>query len=140
EDPAEYLTYLRSLNLFETASFTEEDEQRTRQYQEESKRVILQRALGNEQDFLSSLGMVSEVKAFDTFSIPRVAQLTQRSNQFNLRTVRYTEEEIKRISAEPGYYTISFSLTDKFGDHGLICIVILKREDDATLFIDSWIM
>ncbi len=140
EDPAEYLPFLRSLNLFETASFTEEDELRTKQYQEEALRNILQQSFENENDFLESLKMQSEVKAFDKFSIPRVAQLTQRSNQFNLRTVRYTEEDIKLISTNPDYHTISLSLEDRFGDHGLVCIIILKKVNDKTLFIDSWIM
>ncbi len=140
EDPAEYLLFLRSLNLFETASFTEEDELRTKQYQEEAQRNILLRSFENENDFLANLGMVSDVRKFDAFTIPRVAQLTQRSNQFNLRTVRYTEEDIKRISADPGYFTISLTLEDRFGDHGLIGIIILKKEDDTSLFIDSWIM
>ncbi len=94
----------------------------------------------NESDFLQSLGMVAEVKQFDKFTIPRVAQLSQRSNQFNLRTVRYTEEGIAQISSDRGYYGVSLSLKDKFGDHGLIGIIILKKEDESTLFIDSWIM
>ena len=140
EDPAEYLLYLRSLNLFETASFTEEDEIRTKQYQEEAQRNMLLQSFESEDDFLKNLDMISEVKKFDTFTIPRVAQLTQRSNQFNLRTIRYTEEDIKRIGADKGYYTLSLSLADRFGDHGLIGIIILKKENDATLFIDSWIM
>jgi len=140
EDPAEYLIYLRSLNLFETASFTEEDEQRTKQYQEEAQRNILLQSFDNELDFLSNLQMESDVAAFDEFSIPRVAQLTQRSNQFNLRTIRYTEEDVKIISKDPDWFTISLSLKDKFGDHGLICVIVLKKQDQDTLFIDSWIM
>lgn len=140
EDPAEYLQYLRSLNLFETASFTEEDEQRTRQYQEEAQRNMLLQSFDNEHDFLANLGMTSDVKAFDEFTIPRVAQLTQRSNQFNLRTVRYTEDEVKLIANNPDYYTISLTLEDKFGSHGLIGIIILHKQDAQTLFIDSWIM
>jgi FkbH-like protein len=140
EDQAEYLLYLRSLNLFETSSFTEEDELRTRQYQQEAKRSILQHTFENESDFLAGLQMVADVKAFDEFTTPRVAQLTQRSNQFNLRTIRYTEEDVKRISNDPLHYTMSLTLADRFGDHGLIGIVILKKEDDTTLFIDSWIM
>ena len=72
----------------------------------------------NENDFLKSLNMLSESKPFDSFSIPRVAQLSQRSNQFNLRTERYTEEDIKRISLSDDYLTVSFTLEDKFGDNG----------------------
>jgi len=139
EDPAEYLNYLRTLNLFETSSYTEKDEQRTQQYQEEAKRHVAQKTFTNENDFLATLEMVSTVKPFDKFNIPRVAQLTQRSNQFNLRTIRYTEEEIQQITTSKDYYTFSFTLQDKFGDNGLISIIILKKQNEA-LFIDTWIM
>jgi FkbH-like protein len=139
EDPAEYLNYLRTLNLFETASHTEKDEQRTQQYQQEAKRHVAQKMFTNENGFLATLEMVSTVKPLDKFNIPRVAQLTQRSNQFNLRTIRYTEEEIQQIAASKDYYTFSFTLQDKFGDNGLISIIILKKQNEA-LFIDTWIM
>ena len=140
EDPAEYLIYLRGLNLFETASFTEDDETRTKQYQEEAQRNMLLQSFDNELDFLKNLNMVSEVRAFEEFSIPRVAQLTQRSNQFNLRTIRYTEEDLKLISNDPNYFTLSLTLEDRFGNHGLIGIIMLKKLDADTVFIDSWIM
>jgi FkbH-like protein len=140
EDPAEYLKYLRTLNLFETASFTDEDEQRTLQYQEEAKRNTLQKSFVNEEEFLENLEMKSDVKSFDQFTTPRVAQLTQRSNQFNLRTIRYTEDEISTISESTDYLTLSFTLEDKFGDHGLVCVIILKFQNEQTLFIDTWIM
>ncbi len=140
EDPAEYLVYLRGLNLFETASFTEEDELRTKQYREEAQRNVLLQSFDNEHEFLLNLNMLSDVKPFDDFNTPRVAQLTQRSNQFNLRTIRYTEADIKQIRKDPDYATLSLSLEDRFGDHGLVGLIILKKEDNKTLFIDSWIM
>jgi FkbH-like protein len=139
EDPAEYLQYLRSLNLFETSTYSHEDSKRTKQYQEEAKRKEIQTQFNNEGDFLKSLEMTSSVQPFNSFTIPRVAQLTQRSNQFNLRTVRYTEEEIKNITVSDDYYTLTFTLHDKFGDYGLISVLILKKEG-RTLFIDTWIM
>jgi len=140
EDPAEYLHYLRTLNLFETASYTEEDESRTLLYQEEAQRTILQRSFTNEAGFLESLDMKAVVKPFDNFTIPRVAQLSQRSNQFNLRTIRYTEADIKNISQSDKHLTLSFNLADKFGDYGLIAFIILEKQNKDTLFIDSWIM
>jgi len=140
EDPANYLAYLRSLNLFETASFTEEDSERTKQYQEETLRNILQRSFDNGNDFLANLGMTAIVKTFDEFCIPRVAQLTQRSNQFNLRTIRYTEEDIRFLCKDPDFLTISLSLEDRIGHHGLIAVIILKKQDEYSLFIDTWIM
>lgn len=140
EDPGEYLEYLYSLNLFETASYSEGDKDRTKQYQVEAQRVSLQKSFTNEADFLKSLDMVSEVKGFDSFNTPRVAQLSQRSNQFNLRTVRYTEDEITAIKNNDDYATFSFTLADKFGDNGLICVIILKKQDKETLFVDTWFM
>lgn len=140
EDPGEYLEYLYSLNLFETASYSEGDKDRTRQYQVEAQRVSLQKSFTNEADFLKSLDMVSEVKGFDAFNTPRVAQLSQRSNQFNLRTVRYTEAEITNIENDDRYATFSFTLADKFGDNGLICVIILEKLDSETLFVNTWFM
>ncbi|MCX5849037.1 MAG: HAD-IIIC family phosphatase [Deltaproteobacteria bacterium] len=142
EDPALYLDYLYSLNLFETISYSGEDLKRTQQYQKEIERTIAQETFTNtnEHDFLKSLSMVSDTKPFDSFSIPRIAQLSQRSNQFNLRTVRYTEEDVKRIAASNDYLTVSFTLEDKYGNNGLICAIILKKENYKTLFIDTWFM
>jgi FkbH-like protein len=140
EDPALYVSYLCALNLFETASFSDEDLQRTRQYQDEAVRNDFQKSFTSVDDYLKSLAMVSEVKAFDDFSRPRVAQLTQRSNQFNLRTIRYTEADIDCLRKSADCITMSFQLEDKFGDHGLIGLVILKKLDDVEAFIDTWIM
>jgi len=140
EDPAEYLTFLRQQNLFETASFTEEDQKRTLQYQQEARRTVLQKTFTNEAEFLSSLEMVAIIKPVDKFSMPRAAQLTQRSNQFNLRTVRYTESEMESIIADPAQYTYAVTLADKFGDYGLISLLIIKKQDEHTAFIDTWIM
>jgi FkbH-like protein len=140
EDPAEYLPYLRKLNIFETSSFTEEDIARTEQYQVETKRTILRQSYESEAAFLESLQMKSEIKIFDQFSIPRIAQLSQRSNQFNLRTIRYTEEELNVIASSPEYVTRSFTLEDIYGNYGLICFIILQKKEAGILFIDSWIM
>ena len=80
------------------------------------------------------------MKGFDSFNIPRVAQLSQRSNQFNLRTVRYTEAEIETLSRNQEYACFSFTLSDKFGDNGLIAVVILKKQSADILFIETWLM
>ena len=151
EDPGDYLEFLYTQNLFETASYSNADKDRTQQYQVEAKRVTAAKAFTNEADFLKSLNMVSEVKGFDKFNTPRVAQLSQRSNQFNLRTVRYTEDQISAIEESDKYATFSFTLEDKFGDNGLIAVIIMEKgkEDlklpetlkpSETLFIDTWFM
>jgi FkbH-like protein len=84
--------------------------------------------------------MRSTVERFNPFNSPRVAQLSQRSNQFNLRTVRYTEADIARMAGEPGLITFSFTLADRFGDNGTIAVVILRMATDGVLFIDTWLM
>jgi len=140
EDPADYLEYLYTLNLFETISFSNEDAERTKLYQIEAKRASVQQKFTNEDDFLQSLNMLSLVESFNKFNTPRVAQLSQRSNQFNLRTVRYVEADIERLIIDEESFTFSFTLEDKFGDNGLICAIILQQENSDVLFIDTWFM
>jgi FkbH-like protein len=140
EDPADYLEFLYTLNLFDTVTFSQEDRERTKLYQVEAKRAIVQENFTNEDDFLKSLHMESLVESFNKFNTPRVAQLSQRSNQFNLRTVRYVESDIEQLSQSDNYETFAFTLEDKFGDNGLICAVILKKDNAKTLFIDTWFM
>lgn len=140
EDPGDYLEYLYSLNLFETASYSSADKDRTKQYQVEAQRVVAATKFTNEADFLKSLNMLSVVEGFTPFNTPRVAQLSQRSNQFNLRTVRYTDVDIARMSGDDSYQCFSFTLEDKYGDNGLICVIILHKEDLDTLFVDTWFM
>jgi FkbH-like protein len=134
KDPCDYLEYLYSLNLFETASYSNADKDRTKQYQLEAKRVSLSKTFNNEADFLKSLNMVSTVSGFTKFNTPRVAQLSQRSNQFNLRTIRYTEADIAAMAKNPDIIDLSFTLEDKFGDNGITgCIMINDSEIDTLL-------
>lgn len=140
EDPADYLEFLYGENLFETASYSGADKDRTRQYQVEAQRMSVKNSFDNEDDFLRSLKMEATVQPFTAFNIPRVAQLTQRSNQFNLRTVRYTEADCEATHNDGDAIDLCFTLKDRFGDNGLIAVVILKPIDSETLFIDTWLM
>ena len=140
DDAANYLEYLYGLNLFETVSYSTEDINRTKQYQVEYQRIESKNSFTNETDFLKSLNMVSVVEDFTKYNIPRIAQLSQRSNQFNLRTVRYNEGDIELIKKQKEYHCFSFTLEDKFSNNGLICVIIMKTQDKDTLFIDSWFM
>lgn len=140
EDPSCYLEYLYSLNLFETASYSLADKDRTKQYQVQAKRAAFSKSFTNEADFLKSLNMFSKVEGFTKFNIPRVAQLSQRSNQFNLRTVRYTESDIENMLEDEKCFPLTFTLEDKFGDNGLIAVVIMKELDGESLFVDTWFM
>lgn len=140
ENPEDYLEFLYGMNLFETASYSSADKDRTKQYQVEAQRVSLSKTFTNEADFLQSLNMVSVVSGFTKFNIPRIAQLSQRSNQFNLRTIRYTEADIEVLANDPNVIDLSFTLEDKFGDNGLIAVVIMKPLDNESLFVDTWFM
>lgn len=139
EDPVDYLPYLQGLNLFETTSYTAEDEERTSLYRQEAQRLTHQKIYKSEEEYLSELQMKAEVKPLNGFTIPRAAQLSQRSNQFNLRTVRYTEADLQRLALLPDYFSFVVSLSDRFGHYGIISFVVLKKEG-KTLFIESWMM
>ena len=138
-DPAEYLSYLQQLNLFETASYTPEDSQRSDLYRQEAGRTALLHNYSNEAEFLESLHMEAEILPVKDFNLPRVAQLTQRSNQFNLRTIRYSELELKEKMQNANFIILTINLKDKFGEYGLISSVILEKKGED-MFIDTWIM
>lgn len=140
EDPAMYLQYLRGLGLFETASYSAEDSGRTRQYREQAERAVFESSFQSYDAYLEGLDMKAAAAPFDPFHYPRIAQLTQRSNQFNLRTVRYTEAEIETLSRDDSHICLYFTLKDKFGDHGLISVVILDKQSQDALFVSEWLM
>lgn len=140
EDPADYLGFLQAENLFETISYSDEDRERTDQYQAEFKRKDMQGMAASLEDYLKGLKMTGGMKKFEPDKFARIAQLTQRSNQFNLRTVRYTEDDIKRISEDDKYITAYCTLKDKFGDYGLVSVLILEKGSDGEAFIDTWLM
>lgn len=139
EDPAEYVDFLKAQNLFERITVSSADSDRTRQYREEAGRRNLETSFGSYDEYLEALDMVGEAKAFDEFNTPRIAQLSQRSNQFNLRTVRYTEDQVRELAGSEEYITRYFTLKDKFGDHGLISVMVVKKDGNQG-FIENWFM
>lgn len=139
EDPVERLSHLQEIDLFSTTSYTESDADRTSYYQSEAARIDQKMSYSSIEEYLESLNMEAQIERFDKFYLPRIAQLTQRTNQFNLRTKRYSEQDIQHIMDRDDYQTIYVKLRDKFGDHGLISIVILTEIDDH-LFIENWAM
>lgn len=140
EDPSTWLSFLQSQNYFDTVSYTGEGSDRTKLYQAEFERRKLEQTFETIDDYLESLEMIGEAKAFEPLRYPRIAQLTQRSNQFNLRTIRYTDEEIKRIAEDDNYITLYYTLKDRFGDHGLVSVVIMEKKSDEEVFVDTWLM
>lgn len=140
DDPALYLTFLKEENLFETVSFSKEDGIRTLQYQAEIIRNDMLKKFESFDLYLKSLLMKGEMKEFDQFSYPRIAQLMQRTNQFNVRTIRFTERELVKLANDPNYLCFYFTLKDKFGDYGIVSALILEKLDSYTLSIVNWVM
>jgi FkbH-like protein len=140
EDPSYYVSFLKDLCLFETASFSETDAGRTEMYRQEAQRTSLMASYGSYDDYLMALEMRAVSAEFDSFHYPRIAQLTQRSNQFNLRTVRYTEAQIEALAHSDAHITRYYCLRDRLGDHGLIAVVVLDRMPDGALFISELLM
>jgi FkbH-like protein len=142
EDPADYVKTISALNLFETASFSALDRQRAEMYAQEAKREGLKHSFTNVEDYLASLHMKMLLGRFDTMNLPRIAQLIQRSNQFNLCTRRYNEAQCEAMMRDQeGYYPMHISLSDKLGDHGLISVVVLRNDvPGRRLFIDEYLM
>ncbi len=139
EDPADYVRAIAELNLFETTSFSAEDVRRAELYREESVRRSEQGQYADADAFLKSLEMKLVAARFDCFHLPRIAQLMQRSNQFNLTTHRYTEAECEALMHDPGVLPLYAKLSDRLGDHGLIGIVVLAP-DGEELVIRDWLM
>lgn len=139
-DPADYVRTISELNLFETASFSDEDKRRADLYRANAVRRSAQAGFGDITDYLRSLEMRVAMKPFDPFHLPRIAQLIQRSNQFNLTTRRYGEAECAAMMAgTDGVLARYITLADRFGDNGLVSVIILRVQPTA-LDIDSWLM
>ena len=139
EDPAQYVEYLSGLNLFETSSFSAEDRVRKELYEREAVRRQEAAAFDTLEDFLRSLDMRISVGEFDEFHIPRISQLMQRSNQFNLTTRRLTPADCAAARENPNFLTMHAELSDRLGSHGLISVVTVER-DVNVLWIRDWLM
>jgi FkbH-like protein len=142
-DPSTYVRQLQDSRLFEPTSLTAEDSDRTRLYRTEAARQELQDHATDIDAFLSSLQMQVTIDDVSTIDAPRVAQLINKSNQFNLTTRRRTEADVAALVGDPRMIAFSLRLADRFGDHGLIGVVIGRITDDEHgrgLDIDTWLM
>jgi len=142
EDVAYYVGCLANAGYFETVSFTADDQLRAGQYAANTEREALLGSSESVDDFLRGLRMsvvFGPVKAVD---LSRVTQLINKTNQFNPTTRRYTAEEVEAIAAAPEMISLQFRLLDRFGDNGLISILILRPEPEQAdvLQIDTWVM
>lgn len=139
EDPADYVQALSLCMPFEWGQLTGEDFKRTQSYLQNSKRQELESSFVNYDEYLQALDMVGSVDEIDEYSKERFAQLINKSNQFNLRTIRYTEAAIEQMMQEENTKLLAVSLKDKFSDYGIISCIILKK-DGEECFADTWVM
>ncbi|RYE58902.1 MAG: HAD-IIIC family phosphatase [Sphingobacteriales bacterium] len=139
EDSSLYVKALEDSGLFESTNFSEEDSSRNDMYRVEALRSTEKLQSNNIEEYLSSLEMKIEFKSFSEVDLPRIAQLIQRSNQFNLRTQRLSEIECSKYSKVEGKIGLSARFSDKFGDYGIISAVCLDRVEDF-LMISELVM
>ena len=139
EEPAEYVRAICEMNLFETSSFSTEDGLRTELYRQKAEGEEMQATFSSVEDYLRSLEMEITVDRFEPKRIPRIAQLFQRSNQFNLTTRRRSEAECEELMRDGTCYPIFAELKDRLGNHGLISIIVARPQGDE-LFLSDWLM
>jgi FkbH-like protein len=108
-------------------------------YKQNAKRAVAQASFENYEAYLKSLEMKAVIRAFEPVYMARIAQLTNKSNQFNLTTRRYTQEEIEQTAADESRIALYGQLQDKFGDNGIVSVVIGQVREE-TLHIELWIM
>lgn len=136
---SEFATILASCGLFDTLTLSAEDRARGAAYQAEAGRRELQRQSSDMDTFLRSLEMQLEVSLTDDFARPRVAQLTQKTNQFNLTTRRYSERDIQRFGERDDADVIHLRYGDRFGDAGIVGVCILEY-DGGSASIDTLLL
>ena len=141
-DPQDISSYIRAIEgngYFDTASLSADDFRRSQTYHENRQREELAESVTNYDDFLRSLQMEAEVGVFRDVYFDRIAQLTNKTNQFNLTTRRCTLADIRQMTNDENYITLYCRLKDKFGDNGLISEIIAeKRDDEAHILL--WLM
>lgn len=134
-----YIRVLDRNRYFEVVSLSEDDRRRTEMYRANAQRAEQEKKYADYGEFLDSLQMTAEIRAFAPPYLQRIAQLTNKSNQFNLTTRRYTESEIEAVANSPAHITLYGRLKDKFGDNGVVSAVIGKISGE-TLEIELWLM
>lgn len=138
-NPHLYPKILRELSDFERLTFTEEDMKRGEMYNVQVQRKKLEKSSISLGDFYRSLEMEAIIRLNDKLSIPRLANMTQKTNQFNLTTIRYSENNIFNFINSNDYRVYSLQLTDKFGDYGIVGEIIIKENGDLWE-IDSFLL
>ncbi len=138
-DPSQYPRILDAGRYFEAVSLSAEDLARTAQYAGNAQRHAAQAAFANYGEYLASLAMTAEIERFRPVYLERIAQLTNKTNQFNLTTRRYTLSEMSSLLDDPETIGVYGRLQDRFGDNGLVSVV-LGRRVEHDLELDLWLM
>jgi len=139
DDPSTFTPKLKDSRFFEMRSVTEEDVQRVQQYKTEAERKKTLESSTDMGSYLESLQMVGTIKPFNSVDAPRIAQLIAKSNQFNLTTRRRSEAEVAALMDDPGFACFTMRISDRFGDYGLIAIVVCEIRGTES-YIDTWLM
>ena len=139
DTPEHYITAVDRGGFFEATEVSKDDLTRNDMYKQNAERAKLQKSFESYEDYLISLDMTAQIKAFEPVYLARITQLTNKSNQFNLTTRRYTESEMDAVANDDSYITRYGKLCDKFGDNGVISVVIGHIDGDV-LDIDLWLM
>jgi len=142
ESAENYINIIDKSGFFETVSLSKDDFQRTEMYIENVKRTEFQANFLNYEDYLKSLEMEGEINNFKSEYFSRIAQLTNKSNQFNLTTKRYSQSDIEAIAFNEKYLTLYGKLADRFGDNGVVSVIIghIDEENQKKLHIELWLM
>ncbi|HVW28534.1 MAG TPA: HAD-IIIC family phosphatase [Polyangiaceae bacterium] len=138
-DPSTFVQRLADSRHFDVTAVTSDDAARTRQYRAEASRRASATEATDMDAYLRSLEMEARIREFREIDVPRIAQLINKSNQFNLTTRRRTEAEVAALVGSSRHPAFTIRLSDKFGDHGLIAIVIGEIRE-TTLHVDTWLM
>jgi FkbH-like protein len=140
EDAALYAYTLADAGYFESLVVTDEDRERSSQYQGNTQREALRESSTDMDSYLRSLEMRLIWRRFDQIGLQRTVQLINKTNQFNLMTRRYTDTDVQSIMTDSRAVGLQLRLTDRFGDNGIIGIVIGRLQDDGAMLIDTWLM
>lgn len=135
----DYIRIIDKSGFFEVTNFSEDDLKRSEMYAENKKREESQAEFTDYNDYLISLEMVAEIQDFKPMYMSRISQLTNKSNQFNLTTKRYSQAEIEEVAKDGKHITLYGRLTDRFGDNGVVSVVIGAIKQDE-LHMELWIM
>lgn len=140
--PEQYIRVLDHNGYFELTGLSEDDRKRNEMYKANVLRAKQEASFTDYGAYLQSLRMKAVIKPFESMYMSRIAQLTNKSNQFNLTTKRYTQAEIEQTAANPVYITLYGRLKDRFGDNGVVSVVIGHKEqnDVLELHLDLWLM